>query len=57
MKGVKIMKYVCQVCGWEYDEDEGYEEEGIQPGTKFEDLPADFSCARCGVSKSNFEKA
>ena len=51
------MKYVCQVCGWEYDEDEGYEEEGIQPGTKFEDLPADFSCARCGVSKSNFEKA
>ena len=30
----KLMKYVCDVCGWEYDEEEGYPEGGIAPGTK-----------------------
>ena len=29
------MKYVCDVCGWEYDEEEGYPEGGIAPGTKW----------------------
>lgn len=48
--------YVCKVCGWTYDEDEGYEEGGIAPGTKFPDLDDDFSCPRCGVGKSSFEK-
>ena len=37
------MKYVCDVCGWEYDEEEGYPEGGIAPGTKWEDVPEDFS--------------
>ena len=32
------MKYVCDVCGWEYDEEEGYPEGGIAPGTKWEDV-------------------
>ena len=36
------MKYVCDVCGWEYDEEEGYPEGGIAPGTKWEDVPEDF---------------
>lgn len=49
------MKYVCQVCGWEYDEDEGAKEYGILPGTKFEDLGDDFTCPSCGASKDNFE--
>ena len=49
--------YKCTLCGWEYDEEEGYEEEGIEPGTKFEDLPDDFACARCGAGKEYFEKA
>ena len=50
------MKYVCQVCGFTYDEDAGFPEMGIEPGTKFEDLPEDFTCPVCGVDKSNFEK-
>ena len=25
------MKYVCDVCGWEYDEELGYPEGGIAP--------------------------
>ena len=49
------MIYKCSVCGWEYDEAEGLEED-IAEGTKFEDLPADFHCPRCGVDKSHFEK-
>ena len=31
-----VMKYVCDVCGWEYDEEKGYPEGGIAPGTKWE---------------------
>ena len=50
------MKYVCEICGWVYDEELGVPEKGIAPGTKFEDLPDDFECALCGVDKSNFAK-
>ena len=48
------MKYVCTVCGWTYDEEEGDPDNGIAPGTKFEDLPEDFVCPMCGVGKENF---
>ncbi len=50
-------KYVCDVCGWEYDEAKGDPENGIAPGTKFEDLPEDFVCPLCGVGKDDFSKA
>ncbi len=40
------MKYVCQVCGWTYDEEEA--------GVKWEDLPEDFKCELCGVGKDQF---
>ena len=43
------MKYVCDVCGWEYDEENGYPEGGIAPGTKWEDIPDDFECPLCFV--------
>jgi len=46
--------YVCNVCGWEYDEAKGDAEMGIEPGTKFEDLPEDFVCPLCGVGKEEF---
>jgi len=56
-KGYKYMKkYVCDVCGWEYDEALGDPEHGIAPGTKFEDLPEDFECPLCGVGKDNFSE-
>jgi rubredoxin len=50
------MKYVCTVCGYEYDEEAGAPEAGIAPGTKFEDLPDSFACPLCGVGKDMFEK-
>lgn len=52
-----MKKYVCEVCGWEYDEAKGDPEHGIEPGTKFEDLPEDFECPLCGVDKENFSEA
>ena len=48
------MKYVCDICGWEYNEDEGFPELGIEPGTAFEDLSDDFECPLCGVGKDSF---
>ena len=49
------MKYVCDACGWEYDESVGDAELGIEAGTKFEDLPDDFECPVCGVGKELFD--
>ena len=51
------MKYVCDVCGYEYDEATGDPDNGIAPGTKFTDLPDDFACPLCGVGKDNFSEA
>ena len=49
-----MKKYVCDVCGWEYDPAVGDPEHGIAPGTAFEDLPDDFECPLCGVGKDEF---
>ena len=51
-----MKKYVCDVCGWVYDEAEGYPEAGIAPGTKFEDLPEDFECPLCAGGKDQFSE-
>ncbi len=52
-----IMKYICDICGWAYDEEQGCPESGIAPGTKFEDLPDDFLCPLCFVRKDLFSQA
>lgn len=58
MKGMVIkMKYVCDVCGWIYDEEVGAPEMGIESGTKFEDLPEDFKCPLCYVGKELFSES
>lgn len=51
------MKYVCDICGWVYDEEEGYPEGGIAPGTKWEDVPEDFECPVCYVGKDQFSES
>ncbi|HHV59030.1 MAG TPA: rubredoxin [Clostridiaceae bacterium] len=51
-----MAKYECSVCGFVYDEAEGIPEDGIAPGTKWEDLPDDWVCPLCGAEKSEFEK-
>ena len=52
-----IMKYVCSVCGWEYDEEKGYPEGGIGPGTPWSEVPEDFECPLCSVGKDEFEES
>ena len=49
-----MKKYVCEVCGWTYDEEVGDPELGIAPGTPFSELPEDFVCPLCGVGKDQF---
>lgn len=48
-------KWECIVCGWIYDEAEGLPEEGIPPGTKWEDVPHDWVCPDCGVGREDFD--
>jgi flavin reductase (DIM6/NTAB) family NADH-FMN oxidoreductase RutF/rubredoxin len=52
----KMDKYVCSVCGYVYDPETGDPNNGIKPGTKFEDLPDDWVCPVCGAGKESFEK-
>ena len=47
--------WMCVVCGFTYSEAEGLPKEGIAPGTRFEDLPDDWCCPDCGVTKADFE--
>jgi rubredoxin len=47
--------YLCVVCGFIYSEEKGLPEEGIAPGTRWEDVPDDWLCPDCGVGKSDFE--
>ena len=49
-------KYICDVCGYVYNEKLGDPEHGIAPGTKWEDIPEDFVCPLCGVGKEDLSK-
>lgn len=50
-----MIKYVCSVCGYVYDPADGDPDQGVAPGTKFEDLPDDYVCPACGVGTDLFE--
>jgi len=47
-------KFVCNVCGHEYDEALGDAAAGLAPGTRWEDIPADWMCPECGATKADF---
>jgi rubredoxin len=51
-----MSKWICTVCGYVYDPAQGDPANGVQPGTKFEDVPADWVCPDCGVGKDQFEE-
>jgi rubredoxin len=50
-----MKKYICNICGYIYDEAEGCPDQGVAPGTKWEDVPEEFICPDCGVGKDMFE--
>ncbi len=51
----RAMKYICQVCGYIYDPEEGDPDNGVAPGTEFADIPEDWLCPACGAEKSDFD--
>lgn len=50
------MNYVCDICGYIYNEEDGDPENGIAPGTKWEDVPDDWLCPLCFVEKDCFSQ-
>jgi len=50
-----MKKYLCLICGLIYDEELGWPDDGIEPGTKWEDVPATWVCPDCGASKDDFD--
>jgi rubredoxin len=50
-----MQKYVCQVCGYVYDPALGDPDNGVNPGTPFENLPDEWVCPVCGADKDSFE--
>jgi rubredoxin len=47
--------YICIICGWVYDEEEGSPLDGIPAGTKWKDVADDWVCPDCGAGKDDFE--
>lgn len=52
---VQFRTWMCLICGWVYDEAAGVPEEGIAPGTRWEDVPMNWTCPECGARKDDFE--
>ncbi|MDR1933360.1 MAG: rubredoxin [Spirochaetales bacterium] len=51
-----MKNYVCNVCGYIYNPDEGDPSNGVKPGTAFESVPEDWVCPLCGAGKSEFSE-
>ena len=47
--------WMCLNCGWIYDEETGSPDDGLAPGTKWEDVPINWTCPECGARKEDFE--
>lgn len=47
--------WMCLICGWVYDEAAGCPQDGIPPGTRWEDVPMNWVCPECGARKDDFE--
>ncbi len=46
--------FQCVQCGFEYDEAQGWPDDGIAPGTRWDDIPDDWTCPDCGAAKADF---
>lgn len=55
MTDTSFKKYLCTICGFIYDEQEGWPEDGIEPGLRWEDVPDTWVCPDCGASKADFD--
>ena len=48
-------KYECVICGFIYVEAEGLPDDGIPAGTRWDEIPEDWECPDCGISKTDFD--
>lgn len=53
-QAIAYKTWVCSVCGLVYNEEEGWPDEGVAPGTRWEDIPEDWCCPECHESKRHF---
>lgn len=47
--------YMCLICGFIYEEENGIPAEGIPPGTRWDKIPPNWTCPECGARKDDFE--
>lgn len=50
-----MKSYMCVICGLIYEEEKGWPEDGIAPGTRWDDVPLTWKCPECGAGKEDFE--
>ncbi len=50
-----MQKYICNICGYIYDPEVGDVENGVAPGTPFEEIPPEWFCYECGANKTYFD--
>ena len=50
-----MKSYQCMLCQFIYHEAEGWPEDGIPAGTKWDDIPDDWECPDCGAMKEDFD--
>ena len=53
--GLPFQTWMCLICGWIYDEEAGMPDEGIAAGTRWHDVPMNWTCPECGARKDDFE--
>ena len=52
---VRYRTWMCLICGFVYEEEKGLPGEGIAAGTRWEDIPINWTCPECGARKEDFE--
>lgn len=52
---ITMKRYICLLCGFVYDEAKGWPDDGIAPGTPWEEVPLTWRCPECGAMKEDFE--
>ncbi len=55
VEDANFKSWLCVLCGLVYHEKDGWPDDGIPPGTRWEDVPEDWVCPDCGAAKSDFE--
>lgn len=55
MAETEYTTWMCVICGWVYNEEKGAPEDGLAPGTRWQDVPEDWGCPDCGALKDDFE--